>query len=241
MGIFVYTALKSTGARDLAEALKGIRLRNFDGMDFWVKGRKIEPKAGDLMICWGHSLPELEGVKVLNGKSPGNKFRSALMLQGGGVPTIKVTPTRGEDTIIPRLHNHVGGDDLLKSPPKADFWVKKETLLREFRIHSFCGKSIRAGIKVPRAGMTPHPWVRSFDAGWRIDYENFKSTAPMRGLAHKAVKVLGLDFGAVDIGEKADGSLMILEVNRAPGIEGGSVEAYVRGINRWIEEGGLNV
>jgi len=243
VAIFVYCASKSTGARDLAAALGGTRLRNFDGLDFRVRGKKVEPKAGDLIICWGSKLPaEMEGVKILNGKGSGTKLHAALALAGQGIPTIKVSTFKESDSFVGRLNDHEGGNDLLHPPTNPDFWVRMDPIVKEYRVHSFCGKAIRSGVKVHRDGFpNPNPKIRSYDAGWKIKYDNFESTSKMRGLAHKAVKVLGLDFGAVDIGEFADGSLMVLEVNKAPGIEGGSIAAYTRSVQKWLEQGGMNM
>ena len=135
---------------------------------------------------------------------------------------------------VPRKFNHVGGGDLLAGMNiQADYWVRKEEIVKEFRIHSFLGKSIRAGQKVPREGLTPHAWIRSYDGGWKINYQGFSSTRAMRELAHKAVEALGLQFGAVDLAQKADGNLLVLEVNRAPGVEDGTVGAYARAIEGW--------
>jgi hypothetical protein len=141
---------------------------------------------------------------------------------------------------LPRRNNHVGGNDLLDENLRdPDFFSKKENITEEYRIHMFRGKSVRAGKKVQRPtrpdGRTaPHQWIRSFDAGWVIQYDNFKSTKEMRALAAKAVKALGLDFAAVDLGLKVDGSLIVLEVNRAPGIEGGTTNAYAKHILNWV-------
>jgi glutathione synthase/RimK-type ligase-like ATP-grasp enzyme len=55
-----------------------------------------------------------------------------------------------------------------------------------------------------------------------------------RNLAKKAVESLGLTFGAVDIGRKADNSLIVLEVNRAPGLEGNTINAYANAIVRYL-------
>lgn len=142
---------------------------------------------------------------------------------------------------LPRDANHVGGGDLLNPPTAPAFWVKKLNVVEEYRIHSFLGISIRAGIKDHRiddewvrSGKTPHEWVRSWDGGWRIRYADFTPKQAVRDIAHAAVKALGLDFGAVDVGKLADGTLVVFEVNRAPGVEGGTVDKYKSAIERWI-------
>lgn len=140
---------------------------------------------------------------------------------------------------LARRNNHVGGNDLLEGLREGEFYSKKENIVEEYRLHMFRGKSIRAGRKVANAtrpdGRTaPHQWIRSYDAGWVIRYDGFESTKPMRKLARAALKALGLDFGAIDIGKKADGTLIVLEVNRAPGVEGGTVEAYAKHLINWV-------
>jgi hypothetical protein len=133
---------------------------------------------------------------------------------------------------LARRNNHIGGRDLLNPGGIVDYYSKKEDIIAEYRLHMFNGKSIRAGQKIARDNA--HAWIRSFDAGWIISYDGFKSDKDMREIAASAVKALGLDFGAVDLARKADGSLIVLEVNRAPGIEGGTAEAYARRIVQWV-------
>lgn len=142
---------------------------------------------------------------------------------------------------LPRKFSHVGGNDLLSPPVSPDYFSKKENLVREYRVHSFGGKSIRAGIKkaIDIDGAPSHPWIRSFDAGWRIVYGQGGVSQHHRDLAHRATAALGLHFGAVDIGEKSDGSLIVLEVNRAPGLDGGTIDAYARAIQNWAESSEL--
>jgi hypothetical protein len=133
-----------------------------------------------------------------------------------------------------RLRHHIGGRDLLNPPERPDYYVRKETITKEFRVHSFRGTSIRAGIK--RADRPDsHGWIRSLDAGWKISYDGTSVKQRHRDLAHDAVRALGLDFGAVDIGQRADGSLIVLEVNRAPGLDGGTILAYADAIKRWVD------
>lgn len=157
------------------------------------------------------------------------------------VPAPAAPPPQTQGEWLGRRFHHVGGNDLLRPPTTPDFYVRKEALVNEYRVHSFLGRSIRAGKKVARTPQsetpftgTPHAWVRSFDAGWQLSYADDAGIKQKhRDIAHAAVKALGLSFGAVDIGETAPGELIVLEVNRAPGVENGTVEAYARSIRRW--------
>lgn len=242
MAVHVYCNRPSEGAVLLAKELGGMKLSRFDGMNFLRKGKRLTLAEGDFVVAWGAPLSEMDGVGVINGERKYFlKGAAAIMFLNSGVPTVRAyssNPTGlGLDVWLPRLNNHVGGNDLLNPPTNADFWVAKEDLVEEYRIHSFAGRSIRAGVKVPREGFpNPHSWIRSFDGGWKINYDNFKSTKEMRALAHKAVKVLGLTFGAVDIGKRRDGKLIVLECNRAPGLEGNTIGAYASAIKRFVAE-----
>ncbi len=149
---------------------------------------------------------------------------------------------RSAQTWLGRSNHHTGGADLLVPPAVPDYYVRKLSLTREVRVHSFLGRSIRAGVKVPREASNgfegdPHEWVRSWEGGWRLSYGQDPSPIKQRhrDLAHSAVRSLGLDFGAVDIGEVHGGGLVVLEVNRAPGLEGGTIEAYADAIRQWAE------
>lgn len=162
-----------------------------------------------------------------------------------GRPLQTPAPLIVQQVWLSRSNSHVGGDDLLHPPAQADFWARRENIIEEYRIHSFLGKSIRAGKKVPRVGFTaPHEWIRSYEGGWMIQYDGFESKKAMRDLAARAVEALGLQFGAVDIAlvRNTDGTtkLIVLEVNRAPGLEGNTTTTYATAIRRWMDgaEGG---
>lgn len=250
MNLYVYCPRMSNGALELVKALNARRLRRFDGANFWNKRRPTEVQPGDVIICWGTSVPELDGVRVLNGLDDRiNKLKEIGKFLDAGVPTVQVYTevAKPRPELLPRIANHTGGKDLLVTPDVPDYYVIKENFISEYRIHSFAGRSIRAGIKIPREGFTPvtlaewkmganllHPWVRSYDGGWKVNYDGFQSTTQLRKLAHMAVKALGLTFGAVDIGQVQGGGFKVLEVNSAPGIEGNSIASYVRAINKWI-------
>jgi hypothetical protein len=260
MTIYVYSPNPSNGARDLTAALGGTRLRTFDGMDFWRRNRRIAFQPEDLIICWGAPVPELDGVRMLNHGAKMTKFSELKKLQQSGLMTPQ--PERWASSGIARIpdgwvgrsNNHVGGADLLNPTGRADYLTSKLTLTREIRVHSFDGKSIRAGQKIPRDGFKEtyshdewvqrnrageavyHPWVRSFDGGWRINYDNFKSNRLMRETARLAISHLDLTFGAVDMGFDSGGNLYVLEVNRAPGADPPTLDAYTKAIRRWLDK-----
>lgn len=189
-------------------------------------------RSGDIWINWGSPynfgdyrqkyVPQ--GLTLLNQAPFLNKKSQLLTLASKNIPTLTVSNTPKEG-FIGRSLNHQGGDDLLNKYGR-DFYTKKEAFSREVRIHIYKGKSIHAGLKVP----TPeaHPWIRSYDAGWRIDYSRATDIAQSRReLAKKAISALGLDFGAVDIGVLQGDKALVIEVNTAPGIEGETLQAYV--------------
>ncbi len=164
-----------------------------------------------------------------------DRLRAALR-----TPAPVPTPAVQAGLWLARRSNHVGGNDLFSPPTNPDFYVRKENIVREFRVHSFLGKSIRAGVKkeaevgTDGAPVQIHPWIRSMDGGWRISYDGVTSRQVHRDLAHSACEALGLDFAAVDIGELDNGRLIVLECNRAPGVEGGTVTNYAEAIRQWI-------
>ena len=238
--VYVFRRASSTGARELAEALDGVRARNARQMG------RVMPK--DTVVYWGDFLATPVTARKLNASTVLNKLSELRRLADRGVATVlsstDASVGRGEGW-VGRTADHTGGLDLLHPPAQPDYFVRRENFVKEVRVHSFMGRSIRAGVKQVREGFQlaqrgmnegatqrgfAHPWVRSWDGGWRIAYSGQGIKQKHRDLAHQAVKAMGLDFGAVDIGERADGSLVVLEVNRAPGLEGGTVDAYARAI-----------
>lgn len=96
---------------------------------------------------------------------------------------------------------------------------------REYRVHIFLGKSIRISQK-------------SFDeSGDRHDYTTIKpgefNVKHVRKAAKKAMKAVGLDFGAVDILAN-DTECWVLEVNAAPGLGGSMPRLYAEVFNKWM-------
>lgn len=230
--IYVYRPVRSTGAKLLAEALGGTRVMRLPKKDDTNK-----------VVCWGAFAPELGYCKTLNNKPILSKFNELEKIREGGVETIwatRVAPGPNWDQWLPRSSAHHEGNDLLAPGTFApSYWVRREEIKEEFRIHVWKeGEdyvSIRVGVKRPRAGVEQHPWIRSWQAGWYLNYGEGPKLVKQkhRDAAKGAVQALGLDFGAVDLGVRPDGSLVVFEVNRAPGLEGKTLVKYVEKISGW--------
>lgn len=131
---------------------------------------------------------------------------------------------------LARKFQHHEANDLLKGLTRGDYYVEYVPTVREFRVHIFDGKSVRAGMKQPRIP-NPHPKFRSWRSGWHILYDaecQKYLTKEAREVARRAVEALKYDFGAVDIGMRADGKVVVWEVNSAPGLEGNTIKTYAR-------------
>lgn len=190
---------------------------------------------------------------ALNNSIVGNKYQELRALDNAGVFVPEHTTRRpilpqviGTEPgmWLPRTLQHRAAVDLLAgiaAGQRPAFFVRRVDSIREFRIHVFRPDpnvdrflSIRAGLKVPVEGETPHPWIRTLGAGWRFDYGEVCQqhiTRAVRNVAKAAVKALGYDFGAVDVGVLNDGRAIVFEVNSAPGLANEhTAAAYARHI-----------
>lgn len=252
MALYLYAPILTDSVLELTKALGAKRLKKFDGMGFWKEGKRFPLAEGDVLICWGKPIPELDGVRVLNSGSPATKLQDLRALSNIGVriPQVRTSFYPG---YLQRLVKSKSGNDLLESFSCApDYYTGQIAFSEEYVIHSFEGRSIRSGKKVMKPGLlladTPerwkenparyaHPWVRTDLGGWMVEHDGFKSTMQMRKQAAFSVKSLELRFGAVTMGSRLeDGQLVTLGIDRAPFIEGVTINSYVRSIQRWIRE-----
>lgn len=195
----------------------------------------LVPEEGEVNWTGGR----LEGA--LNGDAVSDKLFQIEVLKAADVlvpdfcpagttfPTIAPTPGW-----LPRRRFHRKGRDFTSPPPKPIYFVEPLLLSEEWRLHIFRRRggsyvSIRAAKKVPIEGKETHPWVRSHETGWKFSYGQ-SSSEPLRVAAKSAIKALGLDFGAVDLGLFC-GQPVVLEVNTCP-----SLEATGTTLNRYVDE-----
>lgn len=127
--------------------------------------------------------------------------------------------------------------ELVNAPLYTRYKPKRD----EYRIHV----SSRYGIidsvrKLRRTGANGtdgfDPYIRSHNHGWIFARDNLVVPAAVAQAAERTIHVLGLDFGAVDIGYHPDFGLSIYEVNTAPGLEGTTLANYIAMFQRCLYE-----
>lgn len=165
------------------------------------------------------------------------------------MPPFQVEVPQNKGAFYPRLLSHSEGKDIMKclrGEASPDFYTEYIPFKKEVRFHIFRGKSIRCGVKVPIHPLAAHPHIRSARNGWTILYGketllthgvSREERESSREVAKNSLEVLGLDFGAVDMGLCAlTGQPVVLEVNTAPGISGKMPLLYAREIEKWGRE-----
>jgi len=133
---------------------------------------------------------------------------------------------------------------------EKDFYTKVEKIEVEYRVHVFYapwenegeGRSyiIAASEKYHkffpfREGFSREHInsIRSYRNGWRfkrVFYEYLDQD--IKNTSLRTLKLMEMNFGAIDIGKKINGDIIVFEVNSAPGIEGSILRRYMELLKR---------
>lgn len=234
----------SRGAKALAKALGGRRFR--DGMVI---------RSSDVVINWGDGECSITGVlnKPDAVKAVANKRRAFEIFAANNVPvpafatSIDAVTWKNSKTVVRhKLTGHSGegiqivneGEEL----PQAPLYVEYKKKAEEYRIHVGIRNSETQIIAVQRkarrkdVGDSDVNWqVRNHDNGFVFVRSTANPSQSVLDAAADALRVSGLDFGAVDvIWNEHEGKAYVLEINSAPGLEGQTVQDYKEFFNGLI-------
>lgn len=208
-------------------------------------------RSSDVVINWGigkgnvgnaRQINKLENVQLAS-----NKLHTLMKLQEHGV----MVPDYGTSCVFAdyssivvartKLHGHSGDGIVIGTPselPRAPLYVEYIPKVAEYRAIVVGGKVVDFKMKKkkssPRDEATnevieeeriehdEHVW--NVGGGYIFARNGFTVPTDAGQLGIDSVVALGLDFGAVDIIEAEDGTLYVLEVNTAFGIEGTTLE-----------------
>jgi glutathione synthase/RimK-type ligase-like ATP-grasp enzyme len=234
--------LASASGKALAEALDIKRyLRN-----------GVAIKGDDKIINWGSSSIDRpiqnHLIRILNNfenvQLASNKLETFKALHGHvSIPLYTTVANEalewlGEgDAIVARhkLNGHSAEGleiyenlEEFKPAPLYTKYVKKK---HEYRVHVFDGKVIFQQRKARKLDVPDDQvdWqVRNHANGFIYAHEGVNLANKTLTDCIEAVRLLGLDFGAVDVIVTAKGVHYILEINTACGLEGATLDAYVQ-------------
>ncbi len=124
-----------------------------------------------------------------------------------------------------------------------EWWVQvipQASIINEWRIHIFNGRSIGRGLKTQTSEPTRIQPVRNRNNGWTLVHD-IEPSKYVKDCAYKAVRAVGYNFGAVDIIELTDNQCVVLEVNSAPAIRSPyTIDIYTNALlklseGKWIK------
>lgn len=259
MASYIFCPKPSEGVRALASGLGAGLISSFDGLRFRKARKTVHLAPGDNLVCWGLTLPPLDGIRMLNGTEDPLDDLAALKQARyaryeGSYSTIKIDYAKDVPThkaklagLIPRAIGHNSGDDILFPTGRVDYWSTKYTFQDQWRCHVFMGKFVRCGTRVLKEGYElckanewkrdsnlSHPWVKTDLGGWDLNYGDPKPALSVRTMAVGVIKGLDLDFGTVDIGYDGD-HYYLIGINLAPDLPNAkAIEGYTLRLGKWF-------
>lgn len=107
----------------------------------------------------------------------------------------------------------------------------------EYRVTIFKGEVTDIQTKLPRAGESFDPIIKTYANGW--GFQRLPVPPHIRDkiveVAKIALEVAGLDFGGVDVVRSGSlGRAFVLEVNTAMGLEGQALERFAEAVERYL-------
>lgn len=233
-----YSGRASDGCRVLSTALGVRRLKRDNSL--------YRPRRGDVIFNWGCSvLPDFGEASIINSATAvaiaSNKLRFFQSI-GDEARTVPWTTesrvaeqwsTEGHKIVCrSSLTGHSGHGIIIVEPEDEELplvplytqYVKKQA---EYRVHVVGGRVIDVQRKIRDPNREPVDWhVRSHQNGFIFVRDNVVLPPDAEAQALSAMRGSGLDFGAVDVIVKRDGTAFVLEVNTAPGLTGQTVTNY---------------
>lgn len=145
---------------------------------------------------------------------------------------LKLTGHSGEGIVI------VGPDEGIANLPLAPLYTKYVKKNAEYRVHVFGDEAFFVQKKARKLEVPDEEvnWqVRNLKGGFIYANQNVEASEAIINQAKLAIAALGLDFGAVDIVVKKDGTPYVLECNTACGLEGTTLDKYVEQFTKFKE------
>ena len=217
-----------------------------------LENSRFRHRDRDVVINWGSSSCPYASVNTADAvRASSNKLHAFRILsEGGGVPDwtenrleaatwltegfdvvcrTKLNGHSGEGIVIAELEEALEGPIVEEALVFAPLYVKYIPKKEEYRVHVFGNEAFFTQRKARKREIEEVNWkVRNYRNGFIYAHKDVELPQEAEDMAIKAVNLLGLDFGAVDLiyNEKSN-RYYVLEVNTAPGLVGTTLERYV--------------
>ncbi len=218
------------------------------------------PDEEDFIVNYGRL--GMQHIANLNANRRGDKLTQLQNLMAAGIKVPRIILMRNNPYDVPRYEfpllarkvNHTKGKDIVflrtrgswlkrrRRVAKRQYFTKYIPKSEEFRVHILGDEIGGISKKVKNEESLihhPHIWCR--DKGWiQVEYEG-EYYDELKELSIESLRVLELDFGAVDIIKGYDEKFYVLEVNTAPRLNWRRRKLYVKFFRKmwkkWDEEG----
>ena len=144
--------------------------------------------------------------------------------------------TRGKGIEILSFGMDLENNEIPSAPLYTKYCKKKD----EYRVHVFNGEIIDVRQKKKRKSLDNDLVdykIRNHRRGWVFCQHSIHPPGELLAVCKRAVNVLGLTFGAVDVvWNKKYQKATVLEVNTAPGLHGTTLVNYVNAIMSEVEK-----
>lgn len=232
----------SVSAKRLARRLGILRVSQF-----------YNAKRKDVIINWGashppqfksmlHDLNKHEAIALACNKL--NTFTELDCKGFGQIPQYTILKdvakqwcNEGETVYCrTKVSSHSGNGIVIcndaNALPNAPLYTVKANHKHEYRVHVFKGEVLYVQQKKKRLGSTiRNSGIRNHGNDWVYCIPTDTPSELLLSSCVRAVQLLGLDFGAVDIGHRIrDNRFFVFEVNTAPGLEGTTLDKYAKAI-----------
>jgi glutathione synthase/RimK-type ligase-like ATP-grasp enzyme len=237
----------SVSAKRLAKTLRILRV-----------SPSYNAKRSDTIINWGSSTPPHFRWMQQDLNKPhaialaSNKLNTFLEYRSQSfthVPNWTTNPSEAQHWVDlgykvycrTKLTGHSGNGivicndgDTLVSAPLYTLHTKHKY---EYRVHVFRDQVLDVQQKKKRLGSVGGSGIRNHSNGWIYARTEINPPEELLVSSIQAVKLLGLDFGAVDIGHRViDNKFFVFEVNTAPGLEGLTLDKYAKAIYNYYSK-----
>lgn len=229
-------------------------LRKGLGLKSCKKRTKWKPT--DTIINWGEAEISVfpDKIKIVNEplavSNAVSKLLSFVIMEKAGVKVPEFTVMKsiakswigkGDIVIGRKLLRASGGRGIsvfhnteeIVDCPLYTRYIKHKA---EYRIHIFEGEMIDSQQKLKRRDFNGdrNTRIRNLDNGYVFARSGFDVPSIVVEEACNAVRALGLNFGAVDIGyNEYYKSAYVFEVNTAPGLEGTTLQNYIKAMEKY--------